>query len=893
MRIFYLSVFFLLTLFSVRSQTFTGTGGPIPGTGFSPTCFNATVSGVGTINASKGLAQVCLSITHTSVDELEILLQAPDGTYVPLSIQNGAAGADNYTNTCFSATASTPIKFSTAPSFTGTFLPEGHLGAVNNGQNADNTWKLCVLDRRNSGNSGNLISWSLTFSTSPAPPAPALPNCTSTIPTASDCLNATSVCDFNGACGKTTNSGIKTWPALTNNCCFGIDNNSFVKFIASSSTVSFSVWVTSSTVGFNDRASGLQMLFFSGNCNGSTINTYGCYNRIYPVSPGGKPIISLIYAQGLTPGNTYYLMIDGAGNGDNCEYRIAANSGVNALNITSNTPSNNICLGETVTLSATGGNGSYKWYLGTQLLSSVSTLTISPSAIGSYTYRVETTIGLGCPTFKDFTLNVNDLPAKPVINSTAASCVAAGKSTISNYVNTLTYNFNPTGPTVASNGAINGMTTGTNYTVTASNGNCTSQASVQFSNAAQLTSIPAPSITTTNASCSAAGTSTINNFSNTLTYTFNPSGPTIGTNGIINGMITGTSYTVSASDGTCNSPVSNSFSNAAPTGIPSYVFSIIDPTCTNATGGIVIQEPVGNNYEYNLNGGAYQSNPVFSNLPTGSYTTTVKDKTTVCVSPSSPFTIKPGPVLPAVPGISSTAATCLTAGTSTVSNYTNTITYTFSPSGPSLGAGGTISGMVTGTNYTVTASNGSCNSSPSNTFSNAAQFTAPSAPVFSTITQPTCTTPTGIITITQVAGVTYSINGNNYQTSNVFSGLTSGNYSLTAKNAAGCISTAIAAVINNQPDCNTQDLFVPNAFTPNGDGKNDILFVKGTTIKSMQLLIFNQWGEKIFESVKQEQGWDGSVGGKAQPVGVYVYILKVGHNNGKTQQLKGSITLIR
>ncbi|MBP9097725.1 MAG: proprotein convertase P-domain-containing protein, partial [Ferruginibacter sp.] len=176
----YLFVFFHLFITSSFAQTFTGTGGSIPGTSTTQTCFNNAVTGIGVINNAFGLAQVCININHPYDEELEILLTAPDGTIVPLSVQNGADG-DNYTSTCFSATATTPIKFGTAP-FNGSYLPEGHLGAVNNGQNANGTWKLCIQDRRTGANAGNLVSWSITFNNTPAAQPPALPGCTSTLP---------------------------------------------------------------------------------------------------------------------------------------------------------------------------------------------------------------------------------------------------------------------------------------------------------------------------------------------------------------------------------------------------------------------------------------------------------------------------------------------------------------------------------------------------------------------------------------------------------------------------------------------------------------------------------------------------------------------------------------
>ncbi|TDR24730.1 hypothetical protein C8D80_1776, partial [Flavobacterium cheniae] len=76
-------------------------------------------------------------------------------------------------------------------------------------------------------------------------------------------------------------------------------------------------------------------------------------------------------------------------------------------------------------------------------------------------------------------------------------------------------------------------------------------------------------------------------------------------------------------------------------------------------------------------------------------------------SASLPYT---APLTPSQPTISTTAPTCSSAGVSTITNYSGALTYTFSPVGPTAGAGGLISGMVVGTSYTVTSSNGSCSS---------------------------------------------------------------------------------------------------------------------------------------------------------------------------------------
>lgn len=89
------------------------------------------------------------------------------------------------------------------------------------------------------------------------------------------------------------------------------------------------------------------------------------------------------------------------------------------------------------------------------------------------------------------------------------------------------------------------------------------------------------------------------------------------------------------------------------------------------------------------------------------------------------------------------------------------------------------------------------------------------------------------------------------------------------------------------------DIFIPTAFTPNGDGKNDIFLVRGVIIANLTMQIYNQWGEMIFESFDQSQGWNGRHGSIAAQNGTYVYVIQVDTINGETRNFKGHITLIR
>lgn len=90
-----------------------------------------------------------------------------------------------------------------------------------------------------------------------------------------------------------------------------------------------------------------------------------------------------------------------------------------------------------------------------------------------------------------------------------------------------------------------------------------------------------------------------------------------------------------------------------------------------------------------------------------------------------------------------------------------------------------------------------------------------------------------------------------------------------------------------------KDIFVPNVFSPNGDGKNDILFVYGNSIDQLEMRIFNQWGEELQLLNSTARGWDGKHRGKPQPVGVYTYALRAVLSGGRVVKMKGSITLLR
>jgi gliding motility-associated-like protein len=108
-----------------------------------------------------------------------------------------------------------------------------------------------------------------------------------------------------------------------------------------------------------------------------------------------------------------------------------------------------------------------------------------------------------------------------------------------------------------------------------------------------------------------------------------------------------------------------------------------------------------------------------------------------------------------------------------------------------------------------------------------------------------------------------------------------------------CSKVIEVAVIVYSNVCDDKDVFVPNTFTPNGDGQNDIFRVKGLSVNEVYFAVYNRWGEKVYETNEREAGWDGRYKGKDADVGVFGWYLKVKCFNGDETFKKGNVTLIR
>jgi gliding motility-associated-like protein len=255
---------------------------------------------------------------------------------------------------------------------------------------------------------------------------------------------------------------------------------------------------------------------------------------------------------------------------------------------------------------------------------------------------------------------------------------------------------------------------------------------------------------------------------------------------------------------------------------------------------------------------------------------------------------------------------------------------------------------------------------------------APGVPTVS-LTQPTCTSQTGSITVTPTAGYTYSIDNINFQSVPNFDSLVAGSYQVISKNSSGCVSSPFTATIINLPSSvlpnisidgnndttitigdqitltgisptqgtylwtaspagtlNTNDTLInytatpttttiykfvvtegvcigsaektvavnsggcppiniPNAFTPNNDGYNDLWEFNNTTcLAKIEVDVYNRWGSLIYHSDDYKNDWNGKYQNNPVPDATYYYVVKTINNDSNTfRTIKGSLTILR
>ena len=122
-------------------------------------------------------------------------------------------------------------------------------------------------------------------------------------------------------------------------------------------------------------------------------------------------------------------------------------------------------------------------------------------------------------------------------------------------------------------------------------------------------------------------------------------------------------------------------------------------------------------------------------------------------------------------------------------------------------------------------------------------------------------------------------------------GIDSVRYKLVVSDATGCADSAFVTVYVFKTN---PSIFVPTAFTPNNDGLNDVVRPIAVGIRQINYFsVYNRWGERVFTTTVNRQGWDGRINGRVQNSGVFVWMVSAIDYLGKSIFLKGTVTLIR
>jgi mono/diheme cytochrome c family protein len=227
-----------------------------------------------------------------------------------------------------------------------------------------------------------------------------------------------------------------------------------------------------------------------------------------------------------------------------------------------------------------------------------------------------------------------------------------------------------------------------------------------------------------------------------------------------------------------------------------------NPTSPTANDGSITALASGSSgFTFSINGGTFQSSGSFTNLAPGSYTITAKNGSGCTGSASFTLANPCAGVTITVSGAVTNPASAVTNNGSIAATATGSTGFTFNINGGTFQSSGTFTGLAAGS-YTIIAKNGGgCTGSASFTLTAPNVCSGVTITVNNTATGTTpCETNTGIITASASGGAgsfTYSLNSGAFQSSNIFSNLAAGSYTVTAKDANGCTGVSAATTVSN------------------------------------------------------------------------------------------------
>jgi len=549
-----------------------------------------------------------------------------------------------------------------------------------------------------------------------------------------------------------------------------------------------------------------------------------------------------------------------------CSVKDSVTVTVNTTPVPTVNPSSTVCAGTPVNLTA-GGGATYSWTPAAGL-SATTGANVTATPASTTTYIVTVSNG-GCSKDTNVTITVNPVP---VVSITGNNSICSGANTTLTASGGGTYNWN-TGSTNSSINVSPVATTG--YTVTVSNGTC----SVKDSVTVTVNVTPVPTVNPSSSVC--AGTPVSLTAGGGATYSWTPATGLSATTGanVTATPATTTTYSVTVSNGGCSKDTNVTITvNPVPVVTISGINSICSGNNTVLTatgGGTYLWTTSSTNSSITVTPATTTTYSVLVTLGSCSKDTsiTVTVNTTPSPTISGPQTICAGESVPLTAGGGGTYAWTPAAGLSS--------TVAFNPT----------ASPATTTYYTVTVSNGPCSAKDS------VKVTVNPGP-----TGVACCGGTIVSGSSTTLAVTPASAGNTYNWSPgtalscvtcpdpVASPTVTTTYIVTITDSNGC-SKSDTLVINVEEDCG--QFFLPDAFSPNGDKENDVLLVRYGCIQAIDFVIYDRWGNKVFESTDPTIGWDGKYNGQLMNSGVYVYYVNILTLQGTNLVQKGNITLVR
>lgn len=514
-----------------------------------------------------------------------------------------------------------------------------------------------------------------------------------------------------------------------------------------------------------------------------------------------------------------------------------------------------ICAGASTVLTASGAT-SYTWNTGV----TTSSITESPANTTTYTVSGATS---GCVNTQTATITVNPLPSI----TTNSETICSGSSTTLTASGATNYTWTPGTGLNASTGAIvtaNPQSTIV-YTITGSTLGC---------NGVSTTTVfvnPTPTLTASNATICAGGSANLN-ASGATSYTWSTGAITPSIN---ESPASTTIYTVTGESLTCTSTKTAAITvNSIPTVAVNNASICSGETAVLSTS----VSPTGGNFQWLPNN---QTTASISESPASATNYTVIYSVNGCTNSAvSVITVKTSPNLNVT-----TAELCAgNSGTLTASEDISGGNYTWLPGGETTNT--IVAAPGSTTTFTVLYTVNGCTTSATSIMTvNPIPDISLSA---TSLTVSTLFQDSSTVTASGAISYTWAVGQINTPTITVSPALTT-TYCVTGVSAEGCINYAcIEIVVKDQ-----STLYVPNSFTPNGDGLNDIFYTPCYRIATYEIRIFNRWGQEIFSSDDPLKGWDGTFNGVISQDDVYVYIINAKGEDNIIYNKTGHITILK